>query len=155
KSHVLDLLNTRFLVTYKDQSIDREEIIEKEGIRFVNRDLPTDLLKDGEIKFDKVLYEGDTLALVTTLVDSAAVENGTPIARVEIRTEDRQTICRNILAGTHTAEWAYERSDVRAVIRHALPPIFDTFPGDEQYSFPAHRYLAVMPLGQRHKIDEI
>jgi hypothetical protein len=155
KSHVLDLLNTRFMITYKDLSIDREETIEKDGIRFVNRDLPIDLLKDGEIKFDKVSCEGDTLALVTTLVESTAVENGTPIARVEIRAKDGQTISRNILAGNHTAEWAYERSDVRAVIRHSLAPIFDTSPGDEQYSFPAHRYLAVIPLGQSHKIDQI
>src|SRR5262249_14975923 len=86
---------------------------------------------------------------------SAPVENGTPIARVEIRTEDGQTISRDILAGTHTAEWAYKRGDVRSVIRHSLAPVFDTYPGDEQNSFPAHRYLAVMPLGQRHKIDDI
>ena len=155
KSHVLDLLNTRFLVTYKDLAIDREETIEKDGIGFVNRDLPIDLLKDGAIKFDKVAYEGDTLALVTTLVGSAAVENGTAIARVEIRTKDGRILPRDILAGTHTAEWAYERADVRAAIRHALAPIFDTSPGDEQYSFPAHRYLAVMPLGERYKIDDI
>jgi len=155
KSHVLDLLNMRFLVTYKDLSIDREEPIEKDGIRFVRRDLPIDLLKDGAIKLDKVSCEADTLALVTTLVDSVAMENGTPVARVEIQTEDGQTISRDILAGVHTAEWAYERSGVRAVIRHALPPVFDTTPAEEQNTFPAHRYLAVMPLGQRHKIDDI
>src|SRR5262245_57890284 len=78
KSHVLDLLNTRFLVTYKDLSIDREETIEKNGIGFVSRDLTIDLLKEGEIKFDKVSCEGDTLALVTTLSDSLTAENGTP-----------------------------------------------------------------------------
>jgi hypothetical protein len=155
KSHVLDLLNTRFLVTYKDLSIDREETIEKAGIGFLNRDLPTDLLKDGAIKFAKAAYEGDTLALVTTLVDSAAVENGTSIAKVEIRTKDGQIISRDIQAGTHTSEWAYERSDVRAIIRHAQAPVFDTSPGDEEYSFPGRRYLAVMPLGQRYRIDDI
>jgi hypothetical protein len=155
KSRVLDLLNTRFLVTYKNLSIDREETIEKDGIRFVKRDLPIDLLREGAIRFDKVSYEGDTLALVTTLVDSAKVENGTLIASVEIQTKDGQTISRDILAGTHTAEWAHERSDVRAIIRHSLAPVFDTPPGDEQNSFTAHRYLAVIPLGQRHKIDQL
>jgi len=155
KSHVLDLLNTRFLVTYKDLSIDREETIEKDGIGFVKRDLPVDLLKDGAINFDKVSCEGDTLALVTTLVNSAKMENGTPIARVEIRTESGQTISRNILAGAHTAEWAHERSDVSPVIRHSLAPVFDTFPGDKQNSFSGHRYLAVMPLGQRYRIEYV
>jgi hypothetical protein len=155
KSHVLDLLNTRFLVTYKDLSIDREETVEKNGVGFSTRDLPVDLLKDGEIKFDKVSCEGDTLALVTTLVDSVEVENGTPVARVEVRTKVGQTISRDILAGDHTAEWAHERRDVRAAVRHSLAPVFDTPPGDEQNSFPAHRYLAVMPLGQRYEIDDV
>jgi len=155
KSHVLDLLNTRFLVTYKDLAIDREDTIEKDGIGFVTRDLPVDLLKDGAINFDKVSCEGDTLALVTTLVNSGKVENGTPIARVEIRTESGQTISRNILAGVHTAEWAHERRDVRPVIRHSLAPVFDTSLGDKQNTFRGHRYLAVMPLGQRYRIDYV
>jgi len=155
KAHALDLLNTRFLITYKNLSIDRDGLIKKWGIGFAKLDLAMDLLKDGEINFDKSTYEGDTLALVTTMVDSATVENGTPIARAEIRVANGQTISRDILAGVHTAEWAHERSDVRAVIRHSLAPIFDTSPGDEQYSFPGHRYLAVIPLGQRYKIDKI
>jgi hypothetical protein len=155
RAHALDLLNARFLVTYKNLSIDRDELIEKGGIRFAARNLPTDLLKEGEINFGNISYEGDTLALVTTMVDSVAVENGTPIARAEIRTTNGQTILRDILAGVHTAEWAHERNDVRTSIRHSLAPIFDTSPGDEQNSFPGHRYLAVMPLGQRYKIDWI
>jgi hypothetical protein len=155
KAHALDLLNTRFLVTYKNLSIDRDELIEKGDIGFAKLDLPADLLKEGEINFDKAPCEGDALALVTTMVDSAAVENGTPVASAEIRTENGQTISRDILAGVHTAEWAHERSDVRTVIRHSLAPIFDTSPGDEQNSFPGNRYLAVIPLGQRYGIDEV
>lgn len=155
RAYTLDLLNGRFLVTYNNLSIDRDELIEKEGIGFAKLDLHTNLLKEGEINFNKVQCEGDTLALVTTMVDSAAVENETPIARVEIRTANGQTISRDILAGSHTAEWAHERRDVRTAIRHSLAPIFDTVPGDEQNSFPGHRYLAVIPLSQRYKIDEV
>jgi hypothetical protein len=154
KTRALDLLNARFLVTYNNLSIDRE-LIEKGDIGFAKHDLPADMLKDGEINFDKTSYEGDTLALVTSMANSVAVENGTPIARVEIRTANGQTISRDILAGVHTAEWAHERSDVRTVIRHSLAPIFDTYTGNEQNSFPVHSYLSVFPLGQRYKIDEI
>jgi hypothetical protein len=155
RSHALDLLNTRFLVTYSNMTIDRDELVEKGEIGFAKSDLPADLLKDGELSFGKASCEGDTLALVTTMADSAAIENGTPIARAEIRAANGQTIARDILAGVHTSEWAHERIDVRPVIRHALAPIFDTLPGDEQNSFPGHRYLAVIPLGQRYKIDEV
>ena len=154
-AHALDLLNARFLVTYNNLSIDRDELIKRGDIGFAKPDLPIGLLKDGEINLDKVSCEGDTLALVTTMVDSAAVENGTPIARVEIRTANRQAISHDILAGIHTAEWAHERSDVRTVIRHSLAPIFDTAPGDEQNSFPGHRYLAVIPLDRRYEIGQV
>jgi hypothetical protein len=155
RSHTLDLLNARFLVTYSNLTIDRDELIERGEIGFAKQDLPTDLLNDGEINFGNASCEGDTLAVVTTMADSAAIENGTPIARAEIRTANGQTIARDILAGVHTAEWAHERSDVRSVVRHSLAPIFDTLPGDEQNSFPGHRYLAVIPLGQRYEISQV
>src|SRR5262249_40901872 len=52
KSHVLDLLNTRFLVTYSTLSTQRELLLERKGIGFRYQDLPTDLLKEGELNFD-------------------------------------------------------------------------------------------------------
>src|SRR5215470_17035918 len=147
KSHVLDLLNTRFLVTYSTLSIERELLVERNGIGFGQKDLPIDLLKEGELNFDNIDFKGDTFALVTTLVNSTGIENRTVIARAEIHTADGQIITKDILIGIDTSEWAYDRNDVRPVIRHSRAPVFDSSQGDEENSFQAHRYMAVIPLG--------
>jgi hypothetical protein len=155
KSHVLDMLNTRFLVTYSTLSIERELLIDKNGIGFKPQDLHIDVLKEGELNFDNLNFRGDTLALVTTLVDSTEIEDRTTIARAEIHTADGQIITRDILAGIDTSEWAYERSDVRKVIRHSRAPIFDSSPNDEGNSFNANRYMAVIPLGGEYVINRV
>jgi len=155
KSHVLDLLNTRFLVTYSDLSIEPEYLVESNGIRFGQDDLPIDLLKEGELSFDDITFKGDTLALVTTMINSAEVVDRTVVARAEIHTADGQIITRDILAGIDTSEWAYDRKDVRRVIRHSRAPIYNSSAGDKINSFPAHRYLATIPLGGEYVINRV
>ena len=155
KSHVLDLLNTRFLVAYSTLSIDREYLVEKNGIEFGQKDLPGDLLKEGELNFDDINFRGDNLALVTTLVNSAEIGDRTAIAHAEIHTADGQVVTKDIFAGINTSEWAYDRNDVRSVIRHSRAPIFDSSPGDEENSFYAHRYMTAIPLGGEYVINRI
>jgi hypothetical protein len=155
KSHVLDLLNTRFLVTYSTLFTERDLMLERKGIGFRHQDLPCDLLKEGELKFDDVDFKGDTLALVTTLVDSVGIEDRIVVANAEIHTTDGRMIVTDILAGFDTSEWAYDRNDVRQVIRHARAPIFDSFPNDEGNFFRAHRYIAIIPLGGEYAINRV
>src|SRR6266540_3345103 len=155
KSHVLDLLNTRFLVTYSTLFTERDLMLERKGIRFRHQDLPIDLLKEGELNFDNVDFKGDTLALVTTLVDSVGIEDRSAVALAEIHTADGQIITRDILAGIDTSEWAYDRNDVRPVIRHSRAPVFDSSPNDEGKFFHAHRYMAVIPLGGEYVINRV
>jgi len=155
KSHVLDLLNTRFLVTYSNLSIGPEFLVERNGIGFGQEDLPFELLKEGDLSFDDITFKGDTLALVTTLINSAEVWDRTAVARAEIHTADGQIITRDILAGIDTSEWAYDRKDVRPVIRHSRAPIFNSWPVDEENSFTAHRYMATIPLGGEYLINRV
>jgi hypothetical protein len=155
KSHVLDLLNTRFLVVYSTLSIEREMLVERNGIGFGQKDLPGDVLKEGELNFDGKNFSCDTLAFVTTLGNSAGIKDRTAIAHAEIHTTDGQIITRDILAGIDTSEWAYDRNDVRSVILHSRAPIFDSSPGDEENSFYAHRYMAAIPLGGEYVINRV
>jgi hypothetical protein len=155
KSHVLDLLNTRFLVTYSTLSIERERLDERNGIGFSFLDLPADWLKEGELNFDDITFEGDKLVLVTALANSAEVESRTAVARAEIHTADGQIITRDIFAGIDTSEWAYDRDDVRPVIRHSRAPIFDSSPDNSGKFFLAHRYVAAIPLGGKYVINRV
>jgi hypothetical protein len=83
------------------------------------------------------------------------VEQGTAVVRVRVHFSDSATVEHDLRAGVDTAEWAHERPDVRNAIRHALAPIFDARPGDEKNSYPAHRYLALVPLGARGHVSKI
>jgi hypothetical protein len=57
-------------------------------------------------------------------------------------------------AGSDTAEWAYERSDVRKVVKHSLPPLATTFPARSAFpteSHAGHNFLAQFDLTREGK----
>src|SRR5262249_6808170 len=88
----------------------------------------------------------------TVLSNSVDVEQNAPVARVKVQTADNRTLELQLRAGVDTAEWAHERPDVRAVIRHRLAPIFDENAAD---SFKAYRYLARWPFGISAGIEQV
>ncbi len=64
----------------------------------------------------------DRLALVSHSGLSAGFTQGTEIARLELTDASGQSTEHPIRVGIETAEWAYDRGDVRAVIQHDQPP---------------------------------
>ncbi|MGI9165178.1 MAG: YfhO family protein [Pyrinomonadaceae bacterium] len=155
RSHVLDILNTTFVVGYDDLSLEPTPPFERDGIRFGAVDVWLEL-KPGETKELKgVARDSDTVALVTTLANSIVTPDGAIVARLRVFTSGGRFIEREIRAGRDTAEWAYERSDVRPIIRHKLAPVFDSLPGDESNSFVHHRYWTRIPLGESVPVERI
>ena len=154
-SHVLDILNTMFVVSYADLLAEPTQQIERDGIRFGAFDVGL-TLKPGETKELKgILLESDTVAFVTTLANSVGIPDGTIVAKVRLFTNSGDSIECELKAGLDTAEWAHERSDVKPIIRHKLAPILDSTPGDESDSFTSHRYWTRIPLGQRVRVERI
>ncbi len=154
-SHVLDLLNTKFFVSFYDFSAAPIARIEHEGISFSGVERGT-LIEPGQ----KTLIhgraaQGDTLAIVSALANSSRVADGEAVARLRILTSDGRTIERELRAGTDTSEWAHERADVRAGIRHRLAHVFDSSAGDDAGSFTAHRYRALVSLGGRAAVEQV
>src|SRR5215813_8265439 len=155
ESHVLDLLNTTFAIDYFGSADGPQARIEKDGITFsaaslgidVGAEKPTNLNCGGE--------EGDTLAFVTTLGNAVHIPDKTLVARVSIYTDNGHIIERQLRAGVDTAEWAYERPEVKSSVQHALAPIFDSYPGDSNKSWLAHRFLSRVDLGARARIARV
>ncbi|HYG11914.1 MAG TPA: hypothetical protein VD835_18345 [Pyrinomonadaceae bacterium] len=162
-SHVLDLLNTTFVVSFSNLGRTLQTLIYRDGIGFFTSDMQDALNPGKTITLDGGAATGDTLALVTSLSNSIGVEQGAPVARLRFLFADDdnaggsepRVVERELRAGVDTAEWAHERPDVRSAIRHALAPVFDARPGDEKNSYPSHRYLALVPLGVRGRVDKI
>jgi hypothetical protein len=164
RSRVLDLLNTTFVVSYSNLAIRPQSLIHREGVAFFASDIQIALDPGQTTTLSGGAGEGDTLALVTSLSNAGEVEQGTPVARVRFQFADEdgndkegdpRVFEQMLRAGVDTAEWAHERPDVRHAVRHALAPVFDARPGDAQNTYPAHRYLALVPLGARGRVDKI
>lgn len=155
RSHVLDLLNTAFVVSYTDFSTEPTEPLEKEGVRFHATDLAQEVKPGETVQVQGAARECDTLAVVSTLANSSAEADGTTVAKLRLITTDGRVIERELRAGVDTAEWAHDRPDVLSTIRHKIAPVFDSSPGDERNSFLSHRYWTRIPLGERVRVERI
>jgi hypothetical protein len=154
RSHVLDLLNTKFIVTFTNPAV-YGRYVEKEGIKFAYEESAVGLKPGETTQLSAMGVEGDTLASVTALGMAADVTQGTTVARIKVYGSDGRVIERELRAGIDTAEWAHERGDVRASVPHALAPVFDALQGDAENSFQGNRYWSSVPLGERLAVDRV
>jgi hypothetical protein len=77
------------------------------------------------------------------------VHDGEIVAHIRLVTQDGWAQMIPLRAGNHTAEWAYERTDVRKAVKHSMPPIATTFPARSAFpteSHPGHNFLAQFDL---------
>jgi hypothetical protein len=88
--------------------------------------------------------------LLTRLSDSVEVEQGTPVAWLVVRLVSGREIALPVRAGIDTAEWAYDRLDVKGRVRHERATVARSTQAE---GFLAHRYLGVLKLPVRWTID--
>jgi Bacterial membrane protein YfhO len=145
----LDLLNVRFVI----QPTPRQGWTEKDGARFASADARQfDLAAGSSVIFGGASAEVDTLSLVTVTANSTPLPQGAKVADLIIHTADGRRIEREIKAGVDTAEWAYERPDVKSVIRHSLPRVYARLPAE---GFSALRYWTKFDLGGKTAVDSV
>jgi hypothetical protein len=155
RSRVLDLLNVRYLVTFPNLGSEYPLSIEKEGITFDNPGLGYAASSDERITLGAVDAMGDTLALVTSLSNSAQTPEGTPVARVVIRASDGRMIERELLAGRDSSELTQSNREPRPPAQRSMAPIFDQRAGDAANTFTVTRYWSRISLGERVKVDNV
>ncbi|MGH9849409.1 MAG: YfhO family protein [Blastocatellia bacterium] len=147
----LDLLNVRRLIQFSAP----QSWMEKDGARFAATDAQSNLPPRASALYTGASAKVDTLSLVTATANSTHLPQGATVANVMIHTADGRRIERELKAGVDTAEWAHERADVKPAIRHSLPPVFASAPGDERSSFPALRYWTTFNLGEKTAVDRV
>ena len=92
----------------------------------------------------------DRSELVTTLAKGPPAScRTTPVASVKLRTTDGLVIERELQAGRDTAEWAYDREDVRVASRTTAPRAVRVGRG----GFEGHRYLARLKFDRAEIAD--
>ncbi len=157
RSRVLDLLGARFVVNANMAAVAPP--VARDGVRFDATDLATELRPGERVSLNAgraAAAAADTVALVTSMSNSVGVADGAAVALIRLHTRDGRVVERALRAGNDTAEWAHERADVRASIRHALAPVFDSVPvKDERGDYPSHRYWTRIALGESLQVERV
>jgi hypothetical protein len=153
KSHVLDILNASFVLSYSNLAILPESGI-ADGNMFADMRIPGEVQPQTKSTLTTAPVESDSLLLVTSLANSVAMPQGATVAQIRIHTT-QGVIDREVRAGVETAEWAHDRPDVRAIIKHDLAPIFDGHQIDGAQGFTAYRYKTLLQFGKPARVTEV
>lgn len=117
---------------------------------------PVDLkLEPGRRRFFPLpIAPATEIQVVSLLSDAVRVPQGTEVARVEARLATGRAFELSLRAGVDTAEWSWERPDVRPRVAHSLAPVFGSW-RDSGGGFAAHRYLGRLRLPGRYLVDGV
>lgn len=148
----LDLLNIKYLLRERKSlsGNNSTSVVTIAGVRFDASTLNLTLKHGGHAE----LYGGtfaSEIIFVTTMSNSGAIPDDTVVARIKIHTKDGRLFEREIKAGRDTSEWAYDRSDVKANIRHSRANVAESW---QEAGFEGHRYLARYNF-ERSQIERI
>jgi hypothetical protein len=84
--------------------------------------------------------------VLSQLANADALETGVPVAEIIVEFDDGRRETHQLLAGRHTAEWAYDRQDVRNRVRHTRAPVaFSYLTGTwPEPPVPGHTYRGML-----------
>jgi cell division septation protein DedD len=94
--------------------------------------------------------EADGVALLTSLSWSIEVPDGAVVARVRLFTEGGKSFDFDLRAGEHASDWAYDRPDIRAQVKHRRAPVATSYAvEDARGVYEAHAYVCSFRLPER------
>jgi hypothetical protein len=155
----LDILAVRYLMLHKNDTKHSSDFI-KGNIGWSKADLGIFLSsRDDQFQIDFSIPSlfATKVALVTSLSCSANINDHTRVLQALITTADGKTLSFPLMAGQNTSEWAWERSDVKPIVKHKRAQVFESFVAhdDNAATFEGHRYITVLQLGGRYQIEKI
>lgn len=121
------------------------------GQRFAAEDLGLPSVGAGaRLLFDVPPVEADRVALLTNLSWSVEVPDGAVVARLVLRDAGGRIFGFDLRAGEHTSEWAYDRADIRARVKHGRAPVATSYAvEDARERYEAHTYVSSFALPER------
>ncbi|MDT7689396.1 MAG: hypothetical protein QOE46_2155 [Acidobacteriota bacterium] len=121
------------------------------GFMFAASDLGLPNIGVGKsLRFTLAPTAADRIALVTNLSWSEDVPDGAIVGRVRLRVEDGRVFEFALRAGADTSEWAHDRADIRARIRHRRAGIATSYAvADASGSYEGHTYVTSFALPER------
>ena len=102
------------------------------------------------LRFAVAPVESDRVALVTNLSWSEDVPDGATVGRVRLSTQDGRTFEFPLRAGADTSEWAHDRADIRARVRHKRAAVASSYAvADDKGKYEGHTYVTSFALPER------
>jgi len=135
----LDLLNVKYLLLGRGGSATAGDGLRLDGVRFSQTPLNLTLGPNRRQEITPPAGLATEIAIVSTMTNSAHLADGDLIAKVLLYPSGGTVIVRELRAGRDTAEWAYDRADVRRSVRHRRARVAESTPAA---GFEAHRYVA-------------
>jgi hypothetical protein len=103
--------------------------------------------------FELPITRASELRIVSFLAGATEVEQGRVVAECVVRLATGREIWLPIRAGVDTAEWAWERADVRPRVKHEKAQVYASFPVRE--GFLGHQYSSVLSLQGRFFVSAL
>src|SRR5207247_7974123 len=98
-------------------------------------------------------FAADHLALITNLSWSENITDGDTIGRLRLAAKDGRVFEFALRAGVDTSEWAYDRADIHARIRHRRANVATSYEvKDAQGNYQAHTYVTSFALPEKTSI---
>jgi hypothetical protein len=171
-SRELDLLNTRYLLSRRknseglemDSSAGASSVAPASpypaatdkfgGFMFAPGDLALpNIGANKRLRFTLPSITADHLALITNLSWAEDVPDNEPVAHVRLKAKDGRVFEFKLRAGADTADWAFDRQDIRARIRYKRPPVAASYDVDAQNKYQGHTYVTDFALPEKTTIE--
>jgi Bacterial membrane protein YfhO len=153
-SREMDLLNVRYLLAQRKHIVNSDTFVPATenygGFMFAADNLGLPNLSAGKVlRLTLPPVKADRLSLLSNLSWSENVPNGTTIGHLRLKTTDGVAFEFSLRAGVETAEWAYDRPDIRSRIRHSRPVVATSYVvEDHENKYEGHSYLSSFALPQ-------
>lgn len=168
-SRELDILNVRYLVSRRERIIQRQEDeLSAEELKAAQSAFAVGAEKYGDYTFSKddlalpnigpnklVRFRippvaADRVVLLTNLSFADEIPDNAVVGKLHLRSTDGRTFEFSLRAGVDTAEWAYDRPDIRKRARHQRAAVATSYDvNDVEYKYKGHTYLASFVLPEK------
>lgn len=144
----LNLFNVKYMLMETHGS-DPSRMMEIEGVKFKLERIHQSLEVGKRIEVNASGAQASELVLVSLMANSTHLPDDTVAAKIKLHTKDGRVLDQQLLVGRDTAEWAYDKPEVTAAIKHRRPKIAES---DPEAGFMAQRFLARLPF-ERAEIE--
>jgi hypothetical protein len=158
----LDLLNVKYLIVGNGgatRSAGRSDgkddgWLDYDGVKFAQSYFNVEFKPGMSLTTDPGGAPATEIAVVSLMSNSAHLSDGAPVLKFRLHTRDGRVIERELQAGRDTSEWAYDRADVKPVVKHRRARVVESSPAE---GFDVHHYLGRLQFdrGEIEKIEWI